>query len=83
MDYNFENNGDDFLISGAGISITNGIKTESSKMRATSIDAAKTFYLFGCLDVQNTGTFSFSSAPEGTFFDGSDLQWSDMMATHC
>ena len=28
------------------------------------------FYFFGCLEVNSDGEFSFSAAPEGTFFEG-------------
>ena len=36
-DYNFQNDGEDFLNSGAGISITNGLQTVEREMEATSI----------------------------------------------
>ena len=50
-DYNFQNDGEDFLNSGAGISITNGLQTVEREMEATTIVRATEFYLFGCLDV--------------------------------
>ena len=28
------------------------------------------FYFFGCLEVNSDGEFSFTAAPEGTFFEG-------------
>ena len=44
-----------------------------------------TFYLFGCLDIQTDGSFVFSSAPPGTFFDGGagDAEWINMKIQYC
>ena len=37
-DYNFQNDGEDFLNSGAGISITNGLQTVEHEMEASTDD---------------------------------------------
>ena len=83
-DYAFENNGQMFLNSGTGITITNGLQTVENDMKATSIQKATEFYLFGCLDVESSGHFTFRAAPQGTFFNGDDEnQWKAMKNTHC
>ena len=83
-DYRFENNGEDFLNSGAGISITNGLQTVERDMEATTIERATEFYLFGCLDVSTDGHFTFTPAPAGTFFNGGSTdQWLAMKTAHC
>jgi len=83
-DYEFENNGQLFLNSGAGISITNGVRTIERDMHATTIQRAKEFYFFGCLRVSTEGQFTFTDAPAGTFFDGEDnAQWLAMRNAHC
>ena len=65
-DYNFQNDGEDFLNSGAGISITNGLQTVEREMEATSIVRATLIFL----DVSTDDHFTFTPATAGTFFDG-------------
>ena len=83
-DFRFENDGQLFLNSGAGISITNGLRTIERDMHATTIQRATEFYFFGCLRVSAEGHFTFTDAPAGTFFNGEDdAQWLAMRNAHC
>ena len=53
-------------------------------MVATSVEQETEFYLFGCLDVQTNGHFTFKPAPNGTFFNGEDDdEWVAMKAANC
>ena len=72
-DYAFENQGAMFLNSGKGITVTHWLQTER-EMKATENKQATEFYLFGCLDVQRNGHFSFTPAPDGTFHYGSNAE---------
>ena len=67
-DYNFQNDGEDFLNSGAGI--TRGLHTVEREMVAIAIVRTTEFYLFGCLDVSTDGHLTFTPATARTFFDG-------------
>ena len=79
-----ENGGEPFLWSGTGITITNGIKTIEREMEAMVVDYPDEFYLFGCLDVMEDGSFEFKDAANGTFFNGHiESKWKDMAETHC
>ena len=83
-DFRFENNGQDFLESGAKIVVTNGRHSVESNMEATSIERATEYYLFGCVNVTNEGDFSFTPAPAGTWLNGEqDDQWLAMRNAHC
>jgi len=83
-DYKFENGGEPFIKSGTGIMITNGVQTEKKEMNASAIEKPEEFYLFGCLDVQVDGSFTFTAAPAGTFFNGHiDTKWRDMGELYC
>lgn len=84
-DYDFEwTGGEAFIKSGTGIMITNGVQTEKKDMDANAIVFPEEFYLFGCLDVQVDGSFNFTAAPAGTFFNGhNDTTWADMGELYC
>ena len=83
-DFKFENGGEPFLWSGTGIAITNGNKTIKREMEAMVVDYPEEFYLFGCLDVMEDGSFEFQDAANGTFFNGHiDTKWKDMAENHC
>jgi hypothetical protein len=87
-DYDFMNNGEDFLNSGAAIAVKNELKSFEQMLKATTIVKETDYYFFGCVIVQETTTinvdFDFTAAPNGTFFDGEDdSKWLAMMITHC
>ena len=83
-DYAFENQGAMFLNSGKGITVTNGLQTVEIDMKATTVEKATEFYLFGYLDVEAEGQFTVRAAPEGTFFNGDDKEaWKTVMAANC
>ena len=83
-DYEFEEEGKQFLNSGSGITITNGVKTIEVDMKAESIEHETEFYLFGCLEVDAEGFFTFKSAPDGTFFNGDNKEsWRQMNSKFC
>jgi len=82
-DYYFSQNGALFLESGAAITITNGNKSVFEEMVADSITFEQEWYLFGCVIVSSDGDFTYFSAPEGTFFDGSDEGWLEMYQNYC
>jgi len=83
-DYKFENGGEHFLKSGTGIIITNGVTTIEREMKAVAVNQPDEFYLFGCLDVMENGSFVFKDAASGTFFNGHrDSDWKDMKENHC
>jgi len=83
-DFKFESDGEHFLRSGTRIRVTNGIKTVDSIMEAMAVDKPEEFYLFGCLDVKEDGSFEFNEAANGTFFNGHiDANWEEMAENHC
>ena len=83
-DFEFENNGLALLSSGAGISLTNEMNTVEHKMVATGVNMTNDYYLFGCVDVQENGEFTYTPAPDGTFFNGEeDSDWLAMYTAHC
>jgi len=82
-DYYFENDGSLFMDSGAAITITNGIDSVFEEMVADSITFEEEWYLFGCVTVSSDGEFTYNSAPEGTFFSGTDESWLEMYQMYC
>ena len=88
-DYDFMNNGADFLKSGAAISMINELKDVKQMMKATTIKKETAYYFFGCVNVNNkkrtiNGNFNFTATPDGTFFDGEDdSNWLAMMKNYC
>jgi len=83
-DYNFESSGEPFLNSGASLTVTNGVKSATKKMVASSVSYSKEWYLFGCVSTTSDGDYTFIPAPEGTFYNGNDVSnWVGMMAAHC
>jgi len=83
-DYEFENGGHDFLHSGAAISVQNEVQSVSQALIASTISQTADYYLFGCVQVQTGGNFTFIAAPPGTFFDGTkDSKWIEIMINFC
>ena len=78
--------GASLLNSGAGMTITNGVQSVQQDMEATDIGQADgKFDLFGCLDVQTDGQFTFThSTPNKMFFNGNnDDEWNEMKMSYC
>ena len=83
-DYEFENGGEHFVNSGAAIAVRNELHSIGQPMEAISVLKEKPYYFFGCVDVHANGNFTFTSAPNGIFFDGEDdAKWTEMMMTFC
>ena len=82
-EYNFgdrNNNGYDFLKSSGAIDVFNGEQWITSVTEADTIDPAKPFYIFGCLTViANSNNFTLNKTPAGTFINGTDDSWRDML----
>merc|ERR1711915_873630 len=84
-------NGTSLLKSDVQISIKgNSDIIETYKLNATNIivTAPKTFYLFGCLQINENAQqgFTFTKAPAGIFFDGergNEAEWLRMKYTYC
>merc|ERR1711872_486461 len=85
-DPNFEKNGTSFLKSGTKILITNGITNIERKMESVekpSVEEEEVFYLFGCLLVNDDGSFAFKDAGRKHFFNGYTSPKWDYVATLC
>jgi len=77
-DYNFEDNGDKLLKSGATITMFNDKETKEYKMVATSVTRPDDTYLFGCVEVQDDGGISFTPTEETFFNKEDDSSWIDL-----
>lgn len=84
-DYDFESNGDSFLISCTTFNIQNNIQSyDFQKLSASSINITHQHYFFGCLTFQSNGEFTAIDAPSGIFFNGdSDAEWQTLKNTYC